>query len=353
VKLVMTLVARDEADVVEAHVAFHLNAGVDFIVATDHRSQDGTAEILESYARAGALRLIRESGEAFRQGEWVTSMARLAATEYGADWVINSDADEFWWPRGGSLNEVLGAIPKRYGIVHAAWRPFLPRPDERGFFADRMTVRLSASAPINDPTSLFRPRLKVLHRADPGVVVGGGNHALIGSPMSPLRGWYPIEVLHFPIRSFEQFERKYQAHWADEHLRESYLAPVHEASREGRLRERFDALAVDDEARERGLADGSLAVDSRLRDALGELTLIGPDAEGRRFALPSSGGARLRLPRPSIVDDASWAVEVAALADADLVRLERRLDRFETRLGSLERSLWTRLTGRLRRAVSR
>jgi Glycosyl transferase family 2 len=353
VKLVMTLVARDEADVVEAHVAFHLNAGVDLILATDHRSQDGTTEILQSYARAGALRLIRESGEEFRQSEWVTGMARLAATEYGADWVIHSDADEFWWPRGGSLDEVLAAIPKRYGIVHAVWRPFLPRLDGSGFFADRMTVRLTASAPINDPASLFRPRLKVLHRADPAVTIGPGNHALIGSSMSPLRGWYPIEVLHFPFRSPEQFERKGLALWDREHHRESYLAPVREASREGRLQERYEALAVDGEALERGLAEGSLAVDSRLRDALRDLRLAEPDEQGRRFTLPSAGGARRRFPRPSVIDDASWAAEVAALADADLVRLERRLDRLEARLGSLERNVWTRFRGRMRRAVGR
>ena len=120
-KLVMTLRARDEADIVDAQIAFHLHAGVDFVVATDHRSADGTREILESYASRGYLHLIREDGEL--RGDWFTPMARLAATDFGADWVINSDADEFWWPRGGSLKDVLGSIPERYGLVRALSPP--------------------------------------------------------------------------------------------------------------------------------------------------------------------------------------------------------------------------------------
>jgi hypothetical protein len=54
-KLVQTLVVRDEVDIVDAQIAYHLNAGVDFVIASDHESLDGTTEILESYARAGHL----------------------------------------------------------------------------------------------------------------------------------------------------------------------------------------------------------------------------------------------------------------------------------------------------------
>ena len=62
-KLVLTVLARDEADVIDAQVAFHLNAGVDLVIATDNNSRDGTTEILESYARSGVLHLIREPAE--------------------------------------------------------------------------------------------------------------------------------------------------------------------------------------------------------------------------------------------------------------------------------------------------
>src|SRR5918996_137458 len=141
-RLVMTLLARDEADIVDAQVAFHLSAGVDFVIATDNRSEDGTTEILERYEREGVLHLIREPGDDLRQSEWVTRMAQLAATEYGADWVLNADADEFWWPQGTGLAEVLDAVPERYGVVRAAWRNFVPRPDDARFFAERMIVRL-------------------------------------------------------------------------------------------------------------------------------------------------------------------------------------------------------------------
>lgn len=352
-KLVMTLLARDEADVVDAQIAFHLNAGVDFVIATDNLSQDGTTEILESYEREGHLFVIREESEYLQQAQWITRMGRLAATEFGADWVIHSDADEFWWPRGESLKDVLGSVPDRYGIVRALLRQFVPRPDDGSFFAERMVVRLSASAPINDPTSLFRPNLKVIHRADPNVDVSIGAQRLLGSPFVPLRGWYPVEFFHFPIRSFAQCERKYSHHQiAAGQTPSPYYDRIRRLRAEGRFREFYDDLVVADGALERGLADGSLVHDTRLRDAL-RLLRIPRRGDGREFASESDGRSLLTFSRPSVVDDAAYAVDVAALGEADVIRLQRRLDTLEQRLATLERNPAMRTYRSLRRTAKK
>jgi hypothetical protein len=320
-KLVLTLRARDEADIVDAQIAFHLNAGVDFVVATDHRSQDGTTETLESYARDGHLHLIRADGDEMNEGEWATRMSRLAASEFGADWVIPSDADELWWPRGGSLKEVLASVPPRYGVVRALLRHFVPRPDGDEPFWERMTARVAGSAPINDPNSLFRPNLKVVHRGDPDVTLSAGAHTLLDSSAAPLRGWYPIEFFHFPLRSRAQAERKYGNLRASlGTTRNAYYEEVARARESGRFTEFYDTLVLDDAAVARGVADGSLVDDTRLRGAMRAL----------------QAGEQLVFPRPTVVDEAAYAVDVAALGEADVVRLQRQVDALEQRLRAIE-----------------
>jgi hypothetical protein len=337
-KLVMTLLARDEADIVDEQITFQLNAGVDFVIATDNRSEDGTTEILESHAKAGHLHLIREESEYLQQAEWITHMGRMAAADFGADWVIHSDADEFWWPRGDSLKDVLESIPKRYGIVRALLRHFVPRPGDGSSFAERMTVRVSSSAPINDPRSLFRPNLKIVHRADPHVNVSIGAQRLLDSNLVPLRGWYPIEFFHFPVRSVEQCERKYSHQQIGPGQTPSpYYDRVRELIDAGRLDELYGSLVVDEDALQRGLEEGSLVIDTRLRDALRALR------EGRP----------LTFPRPTVVDEAAYAVDVAALGEADVVRLQRRLDTLEQRLLTVERRPSVRVERKLRRVAKR
>ena len=346
-KLVMTVLARNEADVIDAQLAFHLNAGVDFVIATDNRSDDGTTEILERYERAGRLHLIREPGDDMRQAEWVTTMARLAATELDADWVLNADADEFWWPRGGTLKDVLETVPARYGVVRGCWRHFLPRPEDGGHFAERMTVRLCAPAFPGDKETIFHAHQKVAHRAVSDVEVEAGNHNAEGSGLDPLRGWHPLEVLHFSLRSAAQIARKAQGGW----LRNaSYDPALHqlrldEAASTGELGSFFRAHTVDDDALARGLAGGTLAIDTRLRDALRLLRT----SEGG-FEPPAIHRASvLSFPMPGVAESGVYAGEASTLVEIDgIVRAERRVEALEERIELLDR----RLIERLRTALS-
>ena len=344
----MTLLVRDERDIVEQHLAFHLAAGVDLVVVTDHASSDGTEDVLARYARDGAVRVLREPDGPFRQREWVTRMARLAAAEHGADWVVNSDVDEFWWPRGGDLREVLGSIPNRYGIVQSFVRHFVPVPDGGEPFHERMVLRLAAQAPINDPRSPWRPFRKVVHRAHPGAQVVEGSHFVGGTDLVPLRGWYPLEVLHFPIRSAAQLERK-GAQWGSAVEKfygskevlagpgAAYHALAYRDTEEGRSAAVFEQLAGSDDVREGALAAGLLERDTRIRDAL------------RRLA----SGEPLVFPRATAAEDAAFAVDAALLGEADVVRIRRRLDELAQRVSILETQPGTRLVRRLRRIARR
>jgi hypothetical protein len=355
VKLVLTVVCRDEADVTDAMLAFNLNAGVDFVLATDHGSRDGTRDILEHYVQQGRAHVVDEEGEEFRQDAWGTRMARLAATDFGADWVIHSDADEFWWPRGGSLKEVLEHIPARYGIVRGLSRMFVPQLDSDAYFAERMTVRLAQSAPINDPVSPYRPNAKIAHRADPDVRVGLGNHDLSSSRLIPLRGWNPIEVLHFPLRRKAQILQKYAAH--DRSLQQDrvpgYIRSAVDAAQEGTIDEMLRSLGADPGGVADGLASGVLVRDTRVRDILRQLAgvreLPAESEQRPAFSLPREGTVRVAFPRPTIADDVLFAVEAAVVAEADRVRALRRLDELEGRVADLERRPGPRLAQLRRR----
>jgi hypothetical protein len=343
VKLVMTLLVRDEADVVDEQIAFHLAAGVDLVVAMDHRSQDGTTEILERYAREGTLQLLRQESELLLDGDWRTELARVAATEHGADWILSSDADEFWWPRGGSLKEVLAAVPARYGVLGCLWRDFPYRPGNE-HFAERMTVRLSLHGPLNDERGPYHVNQKVAFRGDPDVQLPGGQHDVHRHRQPKLRGWFPIEVLHFPIRSRDQAERKFGA--AHEAGLRAMAAGVHDrplakhrraagsALADGRFDDWLRDWTVDDARCERGLADGWLSTDLRVRDALRRLRSDAPIAH---------------VPEPP---DAALVDDLGRLGDADaLTQAGDHVDLLERRLATVEAELRWDLRARARPGV--
>ncbi len=318
-KVVLTLVVRDEEEILEANLDFHLAAGVELVLVADHRSEDRTPEILESYRRRGAVRVFREEAEFVPQQEWQTRMARLAFSDHGADWVLLGDADEFWWPLGGSLPEAFARVPGRYGSVLGLQRNFVPVRGERVPFAERMVASLASSAPINDPATPFRPVAKIAVRGSVDVVVAhGGGHRVHGFRGDQLEAWHPVEILHFPLRSREQCARKYEKTWSgwQANLRAD-LARAQQTAHDNRADAMWEWLALDEVAVRKGIAEGSLAIDTRLRDALRALGLGADDA---------------------VLDRSSNSSPVLALAfaEAELVRRQRWLDGIQRRVCQLE-----------------
>ena len=288
-KLVMTLLARNEADIVDAQLAFHLNAGVDFVVATDNGSDDGTLEILERYERSGHLHLLREAGDDMRQGEWVSRMARLAATELEADWVINSDADEFWWPRGGTLKDVLddraGEVRRRTRLLaslppSSRWGRALRRAHDRAPVHARVSGRQGDDLP----------------RASEGRAPGdGGRRGRGRKPQRDRARASTRSARGIPSRcSTSRSARRSRSH---ARRREGGCATA-TTSRPGisccstRLRAGESTTPTTDRSSwttptlERGVAEGRFAIDTRLRDAL--RLIRGPDGS---FQVPRAGSA--------------------------------------------------------------
>ena len=277
----MTLLVRDEEDIVRDNIEYHLSRGVDLIIATDNRSVDATASILREYERAGVLRYIYEPGDDYSQDLWVTRMARLACVDHGADWVIHCDADEFWWPTyGGGLPNVLrdvspgvdGLLVDRHNFVPlASHHPEIP-PHRQ------MVTRYVRS--LNSNGQPLPP--KVVHRSSSDAAVHQGNHSVsYEGRVANLTATSAIEILHFPLRSRRQFERKISAGGAA-YRRNTRFGPaigstwrkLHELQQRGSLQEWMDSEFYDDARVAGGLASGELTEDFRLADYLQGLKRI-------------------------------------------------------------------------------
>ena len=202
---------RDEADIIAAFVEHHVAQGADLIIATDNGSVDGTTEILQRYAGLGVLELHHDPVFRKQQHVVVTGMARRAATEHDADWVINADADEFWVPcdKSLTLRSALEAIPTSLDSFTVPVTNLVGPPAMRGSGVDRLLWRDRRSQEELQAVGIFaQPTADAVHRGDPDVKVSQGNHFVSLKSNGQPHPAHELEVLHLPWRSWLQYERR-------------------------------------------------------------------------------------------------------------------------------------------------
>lgn len=219
-KLVMTLLVKNEEDTVETNIRFHADQGVDAFIVMDNGSTDATPDILRTLQKEYELTVVHNASTAYKQSQWMTGMARQARKEMCADLVISNDADEFWSARDGSslktklslrdsvvtvrrfnfiLDEAQG--DHRDGYVHCANRVINPIL----YTSQEYEVQKNLSMPLQRiaPKVIVNP-LGLLH-------INGGNHRAKHIMFWRNRRSEDIVVDHYPILSYKNFEKKIQS----------------------------------------------------------------------------------------------------------------------------------------------
>jgi hypothetical protein len=308
----------------------------------------------------------------------------------GADWVIHTDADEFWWPvTGSNLKESLAAVPDRFGIVLAPRTEFLPRPDGPGSFAERLVIREASFR--RPPKTAYRahPLIKMwtTHPIDVWVNRDSSPRAhLVGKPVlrtQPthveeqeldlvLSPEFPIGVLHFPLRSFEQYRSKVQLACDNGMFdRDAEAREVREAYEAGRLEELYENLILDEETVGRALAEGWLVEDTEFRDYLLACPGVLEEAKSppgtRAWSEEQRRAALHELREDGMYTISRYLQTIASKkrqrgrqtrelkrlraelrkSERQLRRLTQQLERRSQRLRSIQKSRWWRLRPRL------
>lgn len=270
--VILTLMVRDEADILQANLEHHLREGVDHVIVTDNGSVDGSRDLLIPFERSGVVTIIDEPGRDWRQGPWVTRMARLAAERFRDAWIINGDADEFFLSRSRPLNAMLASVPEDIGIILVSRNDFVPH--HRPFTASPPVEMLHRKRISLNPLTNGPICPKAVHRAAVDIEVFHGCHRVCGGFQGEPIQQAELITFHYPIRSLEQFESKVRNAGSGYALNEELSPGIGDRMRhwyallqEGRLADEYQrAFFHTEESLCNGVQTGDLVVEHLLRD---------------------------------------------------------------------------------------
>ncbi|WP_439691980.1 glycosyltransferase family 2 protein [Curtobacterium sp. SP.BCo] len=379
--LAVTLMVRDEADVVPAWLDYHVAQGFDVFVITDNGSVDGTAELLAAFAERDDVTVDLRHDPVHRkqQGTVVTGMARDAATVHHADWVVNADADEFLIPvdRSRTVRQVFEQLDPVIGAFTVPVVNLTGRMAKSGGGIERLHWRDERSLDELRAAGLIAPpTTNAIHVGTPDVTVVQGNHQVSVANGAPVPEDLRLEVLHLPWRSWKQYEHRVEvsgrAYDANPDLSPS---PRHHGMRdyrrlhEGVLQPTFALRFVTDQEAEAGPFTRDDGVAEVLRRAaspavdagtdplvsvaeLARLRTLGRALTGRDLRIEEledevrAGEATANTLRSAVQferERAEAAIRETADRDAELARMRaRRVVRLADRAGTVVRRIRSR-----------
>ncbi len=219
IKLFMTLVIKDEQDIIEQNIRFHHAMGVDGFIVTTHNCTDKTNAILEKLKKEGfIIEIINETTPDHKHKIWVNYMVNMALKKYGANWVINADADEFYYSQSLDLKKSIAN--ELSGKTNVLWVDSLflfpdDRPDFLNcpYFVTNPFTKFKAQELKIDTDPLFEDFIgsqgctKVIHKTHGFKSVVDGNHDVCMHHRIKHQS-ADIRLYHYHIRNYNGWEKK-------------------------------------------------------------------------------------------------------------------------------------------------
>jgi hypothetical protein len=214
VKIVALSVVRNEVDILEAFVRYHLEV-VDHMVIVDHRGTDGSSELLRELEAEGLPLTIRPlTPRHVDRRRTATELMWATAEAIEPDLVLLLDADEFV---ASEAKPVRGALESLTLTAPTAipWRTYVPTPDDDLSDPNPLTriVHRRAFEPrrrykVAVPGRLARDREYGLSNGSQRLVLWG-SRAEVAAVTVP-----GLFLAHYPVRTVEQLSAKVVAAWA-------------------------------------------------------------------------------------------------------------------------------------------
>lgn len=203
----MTLLVKNEEELLPLNLEFHRSMGVDGFIITDNNSTDSTPQIIEEYKKRGwVLEVIDEHATDYNQKHWVDRMIRIAKGKYHADWVINADADEFWYTPKRNIKAEISTT--HANVLRCNVRNVYPEESLPWTEWNKTVRAVPAEADFDlSPYSIFTHQThKVMHRTAGYLQISMGNHKVKMLPRRTASS--SIIVYHYNIRGKAQFLAK-------------------------------------------------------------------------------------------------------------------------------------------------
>lgn len=259
--LFMTLLVKNEEDILEKNIRFHKAMGVDGFIVTSHNSTDSTDDILKKLQKEGIVKeIIYETSPKYEQAKFVDRMIKIAKDKYKADWVINADADEFFYPENHNLKQGI------FDADVAGLNCIIP--DIINYFSEDKKDYLREG-------QLFKIRTKegtkVIHNTADYVKIHMGNHDVDMKDNKRRLHTSDIYIYHYHIGNYSAYEEKVKR-YIDTELAKgigTHMQYMIGLYKQGRLMEDYE-IRYGENIKNEMISDGKVIIDKNISNFFNE-----------------------------------------------------------------------------------